>query len=483
MTEIKDKTMQELVTRLRAGFTMFWLRTDELLRAAKTVKESLEGTGKFQVIEFNFELTPDPEEAITKLEKAEGNTVMVLLNYHWFLKDQDGANKMIKQMIKNRVELFASSQKAMIVISHEGVNNGVPAELQPDFTALDFDLPDEAAINIALDYAIDCVKDNPKFKVVDEDTRSALVKAAKGLTQKEIENSLMYSVVKTGGEFNAQMVTDLKAKIVEDEAGLEYSQFPETFESLRGYDVLKDFTKATINSPHAKGIILLGPPGTGKSHFCKCLGNETGMPVLSFEMGAVFGSLVGESEKKMRRVINIIKAMAPCIVFIDEIEKGLAGASGGSSDGGTTQRTMGIFLKFLSDRPANIYVVATCNDVNSVPPEYLRAERWDTAPFFVDLPSVKERAQILEYYKAQYEVDGTVKAEDLEGWSGAEIKALCRIAVMMKSNLEAAINYVVPISSTMKEKIDDLRNWAKGRTLQASDTGKVAVSNGKLRLT
>jgi len=117
-----------------------------------------------------------------------------------------------------------------------------------------------------------------------------------------------------------------------------------------------------------------------------------------------------------------------------------------------------------------------------VPPEYLRAERWDTAPFFVDLPSVKERAQILDHYKAQYSVDGKVGAGDLDGWSGAEIKALCRIASMMKTDLDGAINYVVPISSTMKEKIEALRNWSKGRTLQASDAGKVAVSNGKRKV-
>ena len=476
MTNGKEKKFdasEELIIRLRAGFSLVWLQTDETLRAANTINKSLEKyTGK-KVIVWDCETDPDPLAAIEKLDDAEPGTVAILINYHWFLKGVDGENQIVVQSLKNRSEIYSSAEqrKAIVIISHLGINEGLPEEIKPDFTSLEFALPGEDAISDALDYAINCVDDNPKFKAPNAEQRVAIINAAKGLTQKEIENAFIYSVVTTGGEIRADLVIKIKAKIVEDEAGLEYSTFTETFDSLKGYDVLKNFTKATIVSEHAKGILLLGPPGTGKSHFCKCLGNETGLPVLSFEMGSVFGSLVGESERKMRRVIDIIKAMAPCIVFVDEIEKGLAGARGGSSDGGTTQRTTAIWLKFMSDRPDGIYVVATCNDISSIPPEYLRAERWDTAPFFIDLPNDTELTAILKHYKNVYDVDGKLSAKELKGWSGAEVKALCRIATMMKTSIDDARQFVVPISTTMKEEIERLRKWSKGRTLQASADG------------
>jgi len=469
----KFDATEELIIRLRAGFSLVWFRTDETLRAANTINKALEEYTGEKVIVWDCETEPDPMSAIEKLDAAPSGTTSIFINYHWFLKSIDGANQIIVQMLKNRAEVYSSAEqrKAIVIISHLGMNDGLPDEIKPDFTAIDFSLPGEKAINDALDYAIDCVKENPKFKAPNEKERVAIINAAKGLTQKEIENAFIYSVVTTGGEIRADLVTKIKAKIVENEAGLEYSTFPETFESLKGYDVLKKFTKATIGSEHAKGILLLGPPGTGKSHFCKCLGNETGLPVLSFEFGAVFGSLVGESEKKIRRVIEIIKAMAPCIVFVDEIEKGLAGARGGSTDGGTTQRTTAIWLKFMSDRPKGIYIVATCNDISSIPPEYLRAERWDTAPFFIDLPNDDERPAILDHYKNVYGVNGKTTAKELKGWSGAEIKALCRIASMMNVSLDDARQFVVPISTTMKEEIERLRKWSEGRTLQASADG------------
>lgn len=160
-----------------------------------------------------------------------------------------------------------------------------------------------------------------------------------------------------------------------------------------------------------------------------------------------------------------------------EIEKGLAGVGANQiGDGGTTKRSMAQFLKFLSDsRPEGVYVIATCNNISSLPPEWVRAERWDAAPFFVDLPSTKEAKVILEHYKASFDVKGNPK--NMDGWSGAEIKSVCRIAAMMGTDISKAEDFIIPVSSTMKSEISALRKWAEGKTIPST----ISVTVGKGR--
>ena len=130
---------------------------------------------------------------------------------------------------------------------------------------------------------------------------------------------------------------------------------------------------------------------------------------------------------------------------------------------------MSQFLKFLQDRPDGIYVIATCNDVSGLPPEYIRAERWDTAPFMIDLPTVEEREVILDHYKDYYKVDGKISAADMEGWSGAEIKSMCRLASIENNSIDMTSQFVIPVAETMKDDIDRLRKWSVGKTINASE--------------
>ena len=197
----------------------------------------------------------------------------------------------------------------------------------------------------------------------------------------------------------------------------------------------------------------MGTPGTGKSHFAKGLGKALGLPTPGLDFGRMFGSLVGESEGRIREALAVVDAFSPCILFIDEIEKGLSGIqSSGSTDGGTGSRVFGTFLTWLNDHKSRVFVVATCNDVSKMPPEFLRAERWD-AIFFVDLPTERERRIILDLYQKQYHVEGE-PSHGLQGWSGAEIKSLCRIAAMMKCTLQEAERYVIPLCHSMADKIE-----------------------------
>ncbi len=164
-------------------------------------------------------------------------------------------------------------------------------------------------------------------------------------------------------------------------------------------------------------MLLLGLPGVGKSAFCRALGNEVSRPTLTLDVGSLYGSLVGETERNIRQALRTIDAMQPAVVMVDEIEKSLSG-SGGSGDSGVSTRLFGSFLTWLSDHESDVYVVASCNDISKLPPEFSRAERWD-AVFFVDLPGRAEKDAIWQLYLQQYELDRTQRLPDDTNFTGA----------------------------------------------------------------
>jgi SpoVK/Ycf46/Vps4 family AAA+-type ATPase len=181
------------------------------------------------------------------------------------------------------------------------------------------------------------------------------------------------------------------------------------------------------------------------------------------------GSLVGQSEANIRQALRIIEAMAPCVAFIDEAEKSLSGASG-SGDSGVSARLFGTLLTWMNDHTSDVYLVVTCNDISRLPPEFSRAERFDGI-FFLNLPSAEERRAIWQLYLAQFELDTRQKLPPDEGWTGAEIRACCRLAALLDLPLVQAAQNVVPVSVTAAESVERLRTWASGRCLSADQPG------------
>jgi len=217
---------------------------------------------------------------------------------------------------------------------------------------------------------------------------------------------------------------------------------------------------------------MTSPPGTGKTHFAKWISTIVRKTMIEMEPAGLMGDgLVGQAENAWRKALDVVKAFGESVLFIDEIEKGLSGAKKGAA-GGTDDRSASQLLKFLSDeRPDGCYVVATCNDIFSLPPEWIRAERWDCAPFYIGLPGNAEREAIYDYYLEYYEVeDGGLNTTDksMLGWSGAEIRAVCRIAKMMNTSCAKAARFIIPVSKTMAEDIDRLETMCKTRTIPAS---------------
>lgn len=461
---------------MRAAYCLFYLQTEEMDRAIELLQEELSDNGNVTVWSLDQD-NQDPLEPLGKLEEAQAGSILILKNYHWFMKDESSgvSNYELVQFIQDRLVAYRSRsrRKTIVVVAPVALSAGLPKELAREFISLEFILPDEKEIREILEATIATGLKNEKFVKPNKKEIGSLIQAARGMTKQEIENAYFYSIIETEGRLDAKVVTNLKMKILEETAGIKYLEYAETFDNLLGYGPIKKFAKATSGHPKAKGMLILGPSGTGKSHFCKALAGEMNRPMVTVEMAEWFGSLVGQTEEKVRRGIASIKAIGNVIVFVDEIEKGLAGtkASGPAGDMNvgheTTQRAMAQWLKFMNDRPDGIYIVATCNNIQGLPPEYVRAERWDTAPFFVDLPNMMEQIEILGYYKDFYKVEGDV--EDMIGWSGAEIKACCRIAHIMGTSVDKASEFIVPISKTMEKEIDYLIKWAKGKTIPASE--------------
>ncbi|MBW1954020.1 MAG: AAA family ATPase, partial [Deltaproteobacteria bacterium] len=293
----------------------------------------------------------DPYDLPNMAARGNDKAVWFLLNYHFWLNEPA-----VIQAVQNNLPVYKTKGTTLVIISPDAK---LPPELERDVVVLDFPLPTREELKTILDGLVESTEINP-------DNPEAVLDAAQGLTWSEAENAMALALVQQKC-FDPKTITTLKAQMVEKSAALQFSQFTETFATLGGLDNLKEWTLNRFKNRREglpfRGILLLGVPGTGKSHYAKALGNEVGWPVLSLDMGKVFGSLVGESEAKIREALKVADAMAPCILFIDEIEKGLAGVGGGqSTDGGTTQRVGGTFLTWLNDHTSQVFVIATCNN-------------------------------------------------------------------------------------------------------------------------
>ena len=308
--------------------------------------------------------------------------------------------------------------------------------------------------------------------------------AAAGLTRLEAENAFSLSLVRHAA-IRPDAVWELKCQMLKKSGLLSLHLGSERFDGLGGLDSLKAFCLRAMRRQgepdplkRPRGVMLLSPPGCGKSQFAKSLGNETNRPTLTLDVGALMGSLVGQTEQQTRDALKIADAMAPCILFCDEIEKALSGVgSSGQTDSGVSARLFGSLLTWLNDHTSDVFFVATCNDISKLPPEFARAERFDGV-FFVDLPSAEQRKAIWDIYLALFQLDSSQGRPSDENWTGAEIRSCCRLAALLDVPLMAAAQNVVPVAVTAAESVEKLRSWASGRCLSADQTGLYSHYNG-----
>lgn len=367
----------------------------------------------------------------------------------------------------------------------------LPVELEKYVTVLNIPLPDR------LDMERTLVQVERQCKInLTVEMRNRMVDAALGMTSMEADLAFCLAAVKDDlGENAPYTVSSEKEQIIRKSGILDYFPKNENLKDVGGMEVLKDwlFKRQKAYEKKArdfglqepKGLLLLGVPGCGKSLTAKTIASFWNMPLLRLDIGKVFQGLVGSSEDNIRKAIATAEAVAPCVLWIDEIEKGLNGVqSSGATDGGVTSRIFSTILTWMQEKTSPVFVVATANNINLLPPELLRKGRFDEI-FFVDLPNKEERKKIFEIHLTKKNQNPQsfpmeMLSKKTEGFNGAEIEECIKEAmfaayvdnpeapVLKAIHLVDAINKTVPLSITMKEQISALRLWAKTRAKNAS---------------
>ena len=500
------KGIEELIFAMKAGYPFFYIESQEVNKTIADISVGLETY--FKTIpkngtNYNIQLWDvedgmgnyqNPPEMFNLLEKMEDGDdsippgrIVIAKNFNWYLVDEySNCDKTLTSWLLNRAERFASpeARKILIIVGNTTFDKAVPEILKRDFANITFDLPTTEEIEKIYDFIIGSVKagaeqDGNIFTEPDEIQKKRIIAGARGLTNSEIIKVYSYTIVKNKGFFDPKTVEELRSEELSKVPGLKIGKYNRKLSDLKGYDRAKEVASEWIKDPKAKGLMVLGPAGTGKTHFVQALAGEYDTWCVEADVAQMTGEgLVGQFEKAVGRVVAVLLANAnpecPIVVIFDEIEKMLAGVtgagnSGGSRDGGSTDRALAQLLKFLSEPHEGIYPVATCNDIEKLPAAWVRADRWDTAPIFVDLPNKEERESILEHYQKEYNI--TSIPADMTDWTGAEIKTWCKLAakkISLGKNASEADELIVAVARTMSKEIDYLRGWAKGRTVPAS---------------
>lgn len=428
------------------------------------------------------------------------DAVIVLRDFHPFLNDP-----MVARRVRDLVSLFEGNDTKRTVIFLSSVVK-LPQELEKDVQVVDFDLPDrETMAQIVRDKAFVGARSRRfgvNFKEIldSPDRQREIAEAALGLTLAEAAHVLDKTMVRDK-RFHIPTILQEKKHIIRKSGILEFYETKVDLNSVGGLTELKGWLNKRKQSftpeaqafglPQPKGMLLIGIPGCGKSLSAKAISAAWQMPLLRLDVGKVFGSLVGSSEENMRKAIKTSEAVAPAILWLDELEKGFSGTkSSGSSDGGTTARVFATFLTWLQEKTSPVFVIATANDVSMLPPELLRKGRFDEI-FFVDLPNTMEREEIFKIHLKRRNRDvERFKMNRLSqasaGYSGSEIEEVIVSGLynafgdgkvgadintasdITTEILVNAMDEVIPLSQTMREKIASMREWARSRARLAS---------------
>jgi SpoVK/Ycf46/Vps4 family AAA+-type ATPase len=420
-------------------------------------------------------------EAVLAVGELPDQSLVLLRDLHLFLVDN---NPMLIRAIKDELVRCKAKGKVLVLLACRQV---LPPELEREIVVLQYNLPDKEQLGVVLDG----ICESAKLKKLKDDDRDLVLDAATGLTSTEAENAYALAVIESK-KVDPRIVAREKAATVKKNGVLEIVQVKETMSDIGGLDVLKGWLVQRKDAfsqrareyglPSPKGLLIVGIPGTGKSLTAKATASILGRPLLKLDAGRLFGGLVGQSEGNLRTALNTAEVIAPCVLWIDEIEKGFSGSkSSGSSDGGTSARVFGGFISWMQERTKPVFVVATANDVTALPPEFMRKGRWDDL-FFVDLPNQVERDQIwkiqvLRHGRDWSRYDTLALAKASEGYTGAEIEqayvdALYAAFAAGKEpgmpEVLKAVAETVPLSKLMGEQIAGLRKWAVGRCRMAT---------------
>ena len=431
-----------------------------------------------------------PEAILAKIRECNRPTIFVLKDYQPFLK-----LPAICRGIRDLSTRDLVSKSVWVVITSP--RRDLPDELYDAVTIIDYDLPDREYLsgivrNAARGYELDLIEDDVE-KLSD---------ALSGLTEMQASNALALSHAKTKA-LDLEAVLEEKARAISQDGTVETVGTDTTLDDVAGYNELTGWLRKRRSAfsqeardfglPTPKGALLIGVPGAGKSLTCKGLARSWGLPLMKCDVGSLFGGIVGESEANVRKMIKTVEAVAPCVLWLDEVDKGFSTSTGQSSgDSGTSARVLATFITWLQEKDVPVFVIATANRPEALPAEFLRRGRWDEV-WALDLPNPEGRKSIFDVHlERRMEDTSTIDTERLveasEGFTGAEIEGCVVEGLyaafedgkrgMTTEDILSACGKTVPLSSAADNEIDQMRSWAKGRARNAAGEEKVVSEEG-----
>lgn len=515
-----NKIIMQLSRLFRARFPYLYITTWEEERALSLIKRIAKSeklirvtrdvytwtqTSGFVLNGQKIEGTNSPDKALDFIKECNKNAVFVMCDFHVYfgVKGRQVDYNVVRKLRDLIPELKTSKfRKNVIFIASELL---IPESMQKEITILDMPLPTLDEIKAKLDKMIS-QNNQIDTSELDEEGKEKLCKAALGLTLQEAENAFALAMVNDGRIDGKDLVVILseKMQVIKKTGILEFINTDIKVSDVGGLENLKSWLNKRNNSwseaakkyclPAPKGVLITGVPGCGKSLTAKAMSAAWQLPLLKLDFGKIFSGIVGSSEENMRKAIKTAEAVAPSILWVDEIEKSLSGINS-NGDSGTSSRIFGTFLTWMQEKTAPVFVIATANNISGLPAELLRKGRFDEI-FFVDLPTHRERKEIFKLHLAKRLKDKDVasklivndelyeKLADLtEGFVGAEIEQVVITALyeaffnnrpLEFSDLENTIKNVVPLSVTQKEQILSLRQWANIRAVAATKKDDMA---------
>ena len=512
----KNSTKKMIANLLRARFPFLYISTWEEERALSLIRSiasdiSLIKTPREVITwklttglansEKQFHDTKSPMKALELIESYEEPAIFVLHDFHIYFGDQNRGPdfQIIRKLRDMAVSVKQSAYPKNVIFVSPFLL--LPTELQKDITIIDFELPTFEEIIHILEEMIDVNKQSGRITIdLKENEKEKLAKAALGLTLSEAENAFARAMVEDGrlDLTDVEVILQEKEQIIKKAGILEFVHSNLHMDDVGGLENLKRWLKKRNKSwlesaqryglPSPKGVLITGVPGCGKSLISKAISAMWQLPLLRLDIGKIFSGIVGSSEENMRKAIKTAEAIAPSILWIDEIEKGFSGLQS-NGDSGTASRVFGHFLTWMQEKTKPVFVVATANNISGLPPEFLRKGRFDEV-FFVDLPTHRERVEIFRVHFNKRLKDPSVMgsfiiSEEMlnrlagltEGFIGAEIEqividglfeAFSEDRSVTFADFEKACKQIIPLSVTQAEQIQRIREWANVRAVTAT---------------
>ncbi|MGD1899252.1 MAG: AAA family ATPase [Phormidesmis sp.] len=487
---------EELSLLVRSRYPLIYIPTREEERAEGAIAACAEDIGGNRAVYTwdyvdGYQGNPtdngfgrrNPLQALELIEKipASAPAIFVLRDFHRFLDDIA-----ISRKLRNLLKLLKSQPKNIIILSAELT---IPGELSNIITVLEFPLPDANEIRTEVERLLCATGSTLSASDIDE-----VIRSCQGLALERIRRVLARGIAAHGSfePGDIDLILEEKQQTIRQTQILEFYPASEKISDIGGLDNLKDWLikrggafserARQYGLPHPRGLMLVGIQGTGKSLSAKAIAHHWHLPLLRLDVGRLFGGLVGESESRTRQMIQLAEALAPCILWIDEIDKAFAGFDS-RGDSGTTSRVFGTFITWLAEKASPVFVVATANNIQALPPEMLRRGRFDEI-FFVGLPSQEEREAIFSVHLSRLRphnlssYDLSRLAYETPDFSGAEIEQSIIEAMHIgfsqnrdftSDDVLEAVSQIIPLARTAQQQIEALQDWAAaGRARLAS---------------